>query len=106
MENPTLFSLYLKSPVEYSKNGISGDLFSIKNKVQFEQITATYNELNQQFGIWDCFIDNNIKAIIFFAPKDLSSKNEQGIRIYAEKLSEKRFDIYDHKKNKNLIFSQ
>ena len=81
--------------------GVMGDIYSIKDKNQFQQLTTTYNELSEKFDVVNYYLDNNDNSAVFLIHKD-DIKNTIELQKYINSLSKRGFDVFDKQKNKKI----
>ena len=92
---------YPKKATKMAKGGITGDVYSIKNTEQFKQIMTTFNELSEQFGVENYFLDPNDNCVVFLVPKSAPKINIIKLRIYVDGLISRGFNIFDT--NQNIV---
>ena len=81
--------------------GVMGDIYSIKDKNQFQQLTTTYNELSEKFDVVNYYLDHNDNSAVFLIHKD-DIKNTIELQKYINSLSKRGFDVFDKQKNKKI----
>lgn len=80
----------------YEEGGVMGDVFTIEDPKEFQQVDAVFNELMDRFGVEREYTDHNAKRVVFITKHGLGAADIYQIKEYWNTLKGRGFDVFDY----------
>ena len=78
------------------EGGVMGDVFTIEDPKEFQQVDAVFNELMDRFGVEREYTDHNAKRVVFILKDSMGAADIYQIKEYWNTLKGRGFDVFDY----------